>query len=238
MADVLLGHGIRDNIKLWPRGIETSRFRPQNRSVAWRRSHGIDDDEVVVLFVSRLVWEKGLEALASTLHHLRNRGVRHRALVVGSGPAYEEFRAATPPDALMLGHLEGQDLAAAYASSDVFFFPSHTETFGDVTLEAMASGLPVVCADAPGSASIVLDHRTGYLCPVGDAKAFSVALEKLINDGALRRGMGDAAYEEAQKYDWNAALSQIDSYYDEVLGTRPVPARRLRLRRQPGVPTG
>ncbi len=179
----------------------------------------------MVLFVGRLVWEKGLDVVAATLHHLENRGVAHRAVIVGSGPELEKFRAMSPPDIMTLGHLEGDDLSAAYASSDVFFFPSHTETFGNVTLEAMASGLPTVCADAQGSVSLVRNHQTGYLCPPEDAEAFSIALEKLITDGALRRGMGDAALQEAQQYDWTAVLATISRYYDEVFRTavQPVP---------------
>ncbi len=219
MADVLRSHGLADNMRLWPRGIETRRFNPENRSLAWRRNLGIEDDEVVVLFVSRLVWEKCLDVLSGTLHQLRDRGVRHRAIVIGSGPAREELQAMAPPDVIFMGHMEGDDLTTAYASSDVFLFPSATETFGNVTLEAMASGLPVVGADAPGTASLVLDQSTGYLCPPADEHAFSVALEKLIVDESLRGGMSQAAIEEAQRYDWDKVLSKMVTYYDEVLGT-------------------
>jgi glycosyltransferase involved in cell wall biosynthesis len=232
MVEVLRSHGIKDNMRLWPRGIETGRFKPENRSTEWRRRLGVGDDEVVVLFVSRLVWEKGLDVLAAALHRLHERGVRHRAVVVGSGPAHDDFKALAPADVMMLGHLEGSDLAEAYASSDVFVFPSATETFGNVTLEAMASGLPVVCADAPGSASIVVDQKTGYLCPPGDGPTFAAALEKLILDESLRRGMGHAALEEAGRYDWQLVLSRMISYYDEVLGAAVDPSRRtIRSRR-------
>ncbi len=232
VADVLRQHGLRDNLKLWSRGIETDRFRPDNRSLAWRRKHGIGDDEVVILFVGRLVWEKGLDVVASTLHHLSNRGVPHRAVIVGSGPELAAFRAMSPPGIMTLGHLEGEELSTAYASSDVFFFPSHTETFGNVTLEAMASGLPVVCADAPGSACLVQDQCTGYLCPAEDAEAFSIALEKLISDESLRGGMGDAALREAQPYDWDAVLSTIAQYYDEVFRMRVTPVAGTSPRRR------
>ena len=231
MASVLRSHGIRDNIRIWSRGIDIDRFRPENRSLAWRHRLGISDDEVVVLFVSRLVWEKGLETLAATLHHLKARGVPHRAVVVGSGPAHDELKAMAPPEVMTLGHLEGDDLATAYASSDVFFFPSHTETFGNVTLEAMASGLPTVCADAPGSASIVRHQETGYLCPPEDPEAFSRVLEKLISDGQLRSGMGQAATAAAKAYDWDDVLERMVANFEEVLirtGENVVAHRKLR----------
>lgn len=219
MARVLRGHGLGHNMRMWPRGIETGRFRPQNRSMAWRRRLGIGDDEVVVLFVSRLVWEKSLDVLAQTLQHLTARGVPHRAVVIGAGPAYAELKRMSPDETIFLGYQGGADLATAYASSDVFLFPSASETFGNVTLEAMASGLPVVCADAPGSASLVIDRSTGYLCPPGDSAAFAMSIEKLVADEGLRSGMGDAARVEARKYDWDVVLATMITYYDEVLVT-------------------
>ncbi len=126
----------------------------------------------------------------------------------------------------MTGHLDGADLATAYASSDIFCFPSETETFGNVTLEAMASGVPTVCADAPGSSSLVVGGETGYLCECRNAEAFADALEKLVLHRGLRFRMGDAALARARTYDWAVVLARISEYYDQVLGRVPkVPPR-------------
>ena len=138
-----------------------------------------------------------------------------RGLVVGSGPEREAMQARTP-EAVFTGHLGGEDLATAYASSDLFLFPSETETFGNVTLEAMASGLPAVCADAVGSRSLVVDGETGRLCPPHDVDAFARATATLVADPALRQRMGDAARERALTYDWDAILGRLASRYRAV----------------------
>jgi glycosyltransferase involved in cell wall biosynthesis len=127
------------------------------------------------------------------------------------------------PNTVFTGFLEGDDLARAYASSDVFLFPSDTETFGNVTLEAMASGLPTVCAEAVGSRDLVNDGATGRLCPPGDVAAFTEATRDLVRTASLRNRMGTAAFRRAQDFSWNAILEKMNGYYDEVLG-RQVPA--------------
>jgi glycosyltransferase involved in cell wall biosynthesis len=216
MADILRAHGIRDGLRLWQRGVETDRFHPGHRSTAWRRAHGIADDAVVVTFVSRLVWEKGLDVYADVIEALQHRNVSHRSLIVGDGPARDALEARLP-NAVFTGYLEGDALSRAYASSDVFLFPSDTETFGNVTLEAMASGLPTVCADAVGSRDLVDDGTTGVLCPPGDATAFADAVERLVADAALRKRMRTAARDRAQTFTWATILARMNTYYDEVL---------------------
>ena len=216
MADVLREHGIDEGLRLWERGVETSHFNPRRRSMNWRRTHGIADDEPVVAFVSRLVWEKGLDVYADVVEALEARGYRFQSLVVGDGPVREELEERLP-NTIFTGHLEGTELATAYASSDVFLFPSDTETFGNVTLEAMASGLPTVGANAVGSRHLVDDGSTGVLCPPGDVEAFTEATARLLEDSDARRRMGRQALEKAQRYDWEAVLSRIPAYYDEAL---------------------
>ncbi len=218
IRDILVSNGIETEMLLWPRGVDTTVFRPERRSMHWRREQGFDDDDVVISFVSRLVWEKGLHVFADALKILRERGVRHRALVVGDGPVRAELAASLGQDAVMTGHLNGAELATAYASADIFCFPSETETFGNVTLEAMASGVPTVCADAPGSSSLVVDGETGYLCEGRNAVAFADALEKLVLHRGLRYRMGDAALARARTYDWDVVLARMSGYYDQVLG--------------------
>ncbi len=223
MADVLRGHGIDSDLRLWPRGVDTDRFAPSRRSAAWRRAHGIGTDEVVVAFVSRLVWEKGLDVYADVIDRLERQGVPHHSLVVGDGPAREELETRLP-NATFPGFLDGTDLAEAYASSDIFLFPSDTETFGNVTLEAMASGLPTVCADAAGSRDLVDDGTTGRLCAPGHVEAFAEAVRTLVVDERRRDRMGTAARKRAQDFTWPAVLNRMSRYYDEVLPHPPSPS--------------
>jgi glycosyltransferase involved in cell wall biosynthesis len=216
MADVLRIHGIRERLYLWERGVDIQRFNPERRSLEWRRHMGIGDEEVVVSFVSRLVLEKGLDVFADVIEGLQARGIPHRCLIVGDGPARADM-AARLPGAIFTGTLRGNDLGRAYASSDVFLFPSHTETFGNVTLEAMASGLPAVCADATGSRSLVIDGVTGYLAPPNDSAAFLDRVSRLVRNPLLRTHMGHQARDRAQAYDWPLVLGKIESYYDALL---------------------
>lgn len=224
MAEILRAHGVRDGLRLWQRGVETDRFHPAHRSMEWRRAHGIADDAVVVAFVSRLVWEKGLDVFADVIEALHRRNVPHRSLIVGDGPVRDDLEARLP-NTVFTGYLEGDALSRAYASSDVFLFPSDTETFGNVTLEAMASGLPTVCADAVGSRDLVDDGTTGVLCPPGDASAFTDAVERLVTDAALRQRMCTAARDRAQTFTWDTILARMNTYYDEVLAAHAAPAR-------------
>ena len=215
MANILREHGITRGLHLWQRGVDTGRFHPGRRSETWRRDHGLDDRPVVA-FVSRLVWEKGLDVFADVVRQLEAQGVVHQSLIVGDGPARDDLEARLP-NTVFTGYLEGTTLATAYASSDVFLFPSDTETFGNVTLEAMASGLPTVCADAVGSRDLVVDGTTGRLCPPDDTPAFTRAVRHLLTDPDARRDMGQAALDRAQDFRWEAILSRMNTYYDDAL---------------------
>lgn len=216
IAESLRDHGITEGLRLWPRGVDATLFSPEKRSLPWRRAHGIADDETLLLFVSRLVWEKGLETLAETVEILEKRGVPHRSLVVGDGPAGETLRGRLG-NTLFTGRLEGTKLATAYASADLFLFPSDTETFGNVVLEAMASGLAAVCADATGSRDLQEPGVTGYLVTPGDSAKFAEMTAALLTDPALRRDMAAAAFARAQSYHWDAVLARITGYYGQVL---------------------
>jgi glycosyltransferase involved in cell wall biosynthesis len=135
---------------------------------------------------------------------------------VGDGPD-RDYVQRELPGAVFTGFLDGEALATAYASSDIFVFPSDSESFGNVTLEAMASGLPCVCADATGSRSLVVPGETGFLAPVGDAASFARQLTLLAQDEALRRRMGEAARARALTYSWEETLARILGYYRALL---------------------
>jgi glycosyltransferase involved in cell wall biosynthesis len=159
---------------------------------------------------------------ADVITRLERQDVPHHSLVVGDGPARDDLEARLP-NTTFTGFLEGDALAQAYASSDLFLFPSDTETFGNVTLEAMASGLATVCADAAGSRDLVKNGTTGRLCPPNDIDAFTEAVRSLIIDAPLRERMGAAAHKRAQDFTWSNVLRRMNRYYDEVLA-HPIPS--------------
>ncbi len=216
MVDVLNEKGIECDMKIWARGIETDRFSPGKRDEAWRQKQGFGSEDVVVTFVSRLVWEKNLKVYADVLKKLMQNYNHAKAMVVGDGPAGEELKAILP-DAVYTGFLKGEELSRAYASSDVFFFPSDTETFGNVTLEAMASGLPCVVADAVGSKSLVQHEVNGFLAPAEKSDFFYTYIEKLITESEQRQKMGDASLEKAKEYSWGAINGKLLSFYEQIL---------------------
>jgi glycosyltransferase involved in cell wall biosynthesis len=221
MIDALLADGFRDNFRLWPRGVDTVRFNPGKRSSLWRAKHGIGESELIVVFVSRLVREKQLDTLAAALRLMEAGGVAHRSVVVGDGPERAALERQLP-HAIFTGFLEGEDLAEAYASSDIFVFPSETETFGNVTLEAMASGLPCICADATGSRSLVVHGRTGYLVKPGRAQEFADHIATLARDPMARQQMGAAARERSLGFSWDETMARIHGYYKSLLAETPV----------------
>jgi glycosyltransferase involved in cell wall biosynthesis len=216
MAEELRRHGFRGQLRIWDRGVETERFSPDRRSLEFRRSHGVEDDEPLVVFVARLRWEKGLRLLADVFEKLHRSGHRFRTMIVGDGVGGPFLRERLP-DTIFTGEVRGEALATAYASGDVFFYPSETDTFGNVTLEAMASGLPTVCAAAPGSLDLVVDGRTGLLVPPGDVDGFVHALERLVVDHDLRTSMSHAALARSRRYTWEAALGRLMDHYDELI---------------------
>jgi glycosyltransferase involved in cell wall biosynthesis len=206
MAETLAAQGVAAPFHLWSRGVDTRRFHPARRSQAWRAERGVGAEEILVAFVSRLVREKRLDDYVGVVERLRAQGLSARALVVGDGPEGEGLRRRLP-HALFEGFLLGDALATAYASADLFLFPSDTETFGSVTLEAMACGLPTICADATGSRSLVAEGQTGFLLPVGDVAGMTRAAARLCVDADLRRTLGEAARARALAYSWDEAMA-------------------------------
>ena len=227
MAEVLRDQGMSDDISIWSRGVDREIFDPGRRDYAWRRSLGIGDDEVAVGFLGRLVMEKGLDVFGDAVATLRARGVRHKVLVVGEGPAHGWF-AERVPEAAFTGILTGPDLGRAVASMDVLLNPSVTETFGNVTLEAMASGVPVIAARATGSTSLVADGESGRLIEPGDVARFAEAIAAYVSDPDLRRAHGAAGEMRSRAYSWDAINRAVaDKYVSlvEARQRRPIAAR-------------
>lgn len=215
-AESLLNEGLARNIRIWSRGVDRRQFHPGRRDWGWRQSLGIGPDEVVLLFVGRLVLEKGLDVLAALSEGLGQRRVPHKVMIVGEGPE-RQYMEQRLPGAIFTGFLGGDDLARAYASSDIFINPSTTEAFGNVTLEAMASGLPAICADATGSKSLVVQGTSGYLITPSSIEGYIDRTQELIQDGILRRHMGAAGRKLSAQYDWDKVMETLVGHYREVL---------------------
>jgi len=217
MAALLRDWGVETPIGIWSRGMDHDRFKPERRDLAWRRGLGIADGDVALGFLGRLVKEKGLDIFAAVSRELQARGVPHKVLVVGQGPAHDWF-AGQVPEAVFAGFQSGDDLGRAVASMDVFFNPSVTETFGNVTLEAMAAGVPVVAARATGAIDLVDEGVTGYLVPPRDVSAYADAIQRIVAEPALRDSLGAAGHAKAAGYSWEKANQAVLDAYLELVG--------------------
>jgi phosphatidylinositol alpha 1,6-mannosyltransferase len=211
-ASILRAQRMNRDIAIWARGVDRDQFNPERRDLAWRRSLGIADDEMVVAFLGRVVMEKGLDVFVDAILALIDRGIKHRVMVIGEGPARPLF-AQQLPDAIFTGQLTGSDLARAVASADVLLNPSITEAFGNVTLEAMACALPVIAAEATGATNLVRRGVTGTLVEGEEPEEFADALEAYAGDPELRRRHGKAGLEVAQTMDWDAINSAVVRVY-------------------------
>jgi phosphatidylinositol alpha 1,6-mannosyltransferase len=219
IGTILRDWGVATPVDIWSRGIDHARFAPARRDFAWRRSLGIADDAMVVGFLGRLVKEKGLAVFADAAAALAAKGVPHRVLVVGEGPARDWF-AGRVPGAVFAGFQAGDDLGRAVASMDVLFNPSVTETFGNVTLEAMAAGVPVVAARATGAVDLVQEGVTGFLVPPRDVAAYAGAMARIVGEPGLRRRMGDAGHAAAADYRWDRVNEDALQSYLAVFAGR------------------
>jgi glycosyltransferase involved in cell wall biosynthesis len=203
---------------LWSRGVDTEEFSPDHYSDQWRKEHGFAEDDIILTLVSRLVWEKNLKIFAETARKL---GDSIKPVIVGNGPAMDDLQQMLP-NALFTHFITGDELARAYASSDIFLFPSETETFGNVTLEAMASGLPCVVADAPGSKSLVKQGINGYLASPHNPEEFVTYVRKIAENGVLRKEMAKAARQKALEYSWDRVNSTLlENYYEALRAQSP-----------------
>lgn len=215
-AQVLRDQRMNYDIGIWTRGVERDVFSPDQRDMSWRRDLGVDDDTPVIAFLGRLVMEKGLDVFADAIDVLARRGVKHDVVVIGEGPAGDWFQSRLP-NAKFVGFQGGADLARAVASCEMLFNPSVTETFGNVTLEAMACGLPVVAARATGSASIVKHRVTGYLVEPGAISLFADDLQRYCEDDLLRAKHGSAALMESKSYQWDAINQAVANTYMRLI---------------------
>ncbi|HVX89663.1 MAG TPA: glycosyltransferase family 1 protein [Gemmatimonadales bacterium] len=198
---------------VWGRGVDTRLFHPAHRSVARRAALGVNDDTPIVLHVSRLAVEKDVGTLVAAFRAAHAElGDRARFIVAGDGPEGAMVRSALP-FATHYGFIDRTRLAEVYADSDLFIFPSPTETCGLVVLEAMASGLPVITSDRGGVLENVRHALNGVMVPAGDHGAFTQAIVDLVELPRGRAAMASAARAFAVARDWDRELDQLEPMY-------------------------
>ncbi|MEW6510565.1 MAG: glycosyltransferase family 1 protein [Bacteroidota bacterium] len=197
-----------------PHGVDTATFNPSHRSEDWKATIGAGGKSVL-LFAGRLVWEKDLRTLAEAYRIISARRSDALFVLAGDGPVRSELEQMMP-GAVFLGQLSGTDISRAYASSDILVFPSTTETFGNVTLEAMASGIPPVCAREGGAYGFVRHDVTGLLAEPRDGGDLARKIEHLLNRPDRRAAMGRAALEFAQAQSWDKIFDRLVAGYSEI----------------------
>ncbi len=214
------------NLGIWSRGIDTSMFSPEYYSEKVRtglNAHG----KKVFLYVERIAREKGLDTLAEAVQTMN---VKHQDELVfaftGDGPYMKELKEMNIPNTVFTGFLQKKELAEIYASSDVFVFPSGTETFGNVVLEAMSSGLPVLCTDSGGITDFTSHLENAYVCKYGDAEGLAQGMSEMLVNPELRRELRKGGLETAGTRNWDYINDGLIEQYEMVLG-RSVGLKKL-----------
>jgi glycosyltransferase involved in cell wall biosynthesis len=220
MVDRARAVGI-ERVDLWPKAVDTVGYHPSKASAQMRSKLTDGHPEApLVVYVGRMSREKDLDQLVEPMRRLRERIPGARLALVGSGPHLDELkRIFDPASTVFTGYMSGAELAAAYASADVFAFPSTTETLGLVALESMASGVPVVGARAGGIPFVLDDGGTGFLVDPGDVEGWVDRLARLLTERGLRDTMGQAAREESERHSWRSATEALVGFYEQAIET-------------------
>jgi phosphatidylinositol alpha 1,6-mannosyltransferase len=203
-------------VELWPRGIDREKFSVHFRDGTLRQKLSIEEGVKLLLFVGRMVEEKDLSDLAHAARILREKGYRFHLAFAGDGPYRAAMEKQSPLDHFF-GFIQGQELSDLYASSDLFVFPSTTETFGNVILEAFASGLPVVAANKGGSADLVKPGLNGLLADPHSPQDFALQIQHLLDRPGLIEKLKVGALETAAQYDWPSINGRLISHYERLI---------------------
>ncbi|WP_040205163.1 glycosyltransferase family 4 protein [Neobacillus jeddahensis] len=213
---LLKQHGFT-NLSLWPRGIDCQQFHPDYDQKAIKSQYG-SQGSYLLTYVGRLAPEKDLHTLLSVANSLPAKlNQQIHWLIIGDGPMREELEAQAPTNMTFTGYLDGKPLAECYAASDLFIFPSPTETFGNVVLESLASGTPVIGANSGGVRNIIRQGETGLLCEPGNVQAFSAAIVQLLTNERLRKQMGSAGRAYSLTQNWEQIWTDLIYQYTQVL---------------------
>ncbi|ACV69273.1 glycosyltransferase [Desulfohalobium retbaense] len=226
-GDELAARGVEgDRLRTYPRGIDVERFHPQKRNGFWRSSYAISDEKVKLLYVGRISKEKNLTVLTQMFQELtaRRADLPLELILVGDGPYLAEMRRELRGlPVTFTGVLHGEELAQAYASSDLFVFPSTTDTFGNVVLEAQASGIPVLVSDQGGPQENIDHGETGFIIPGAEPGEFARRVEALADDPERLRHMQRAARDAVADRSFTNAFLQS---WHMFAPTREVPAEQ------------
>ena len=205
-------HGVR-HTGLWSRGVDPAVFSPRFRSEAWRAAHGAGPNDLVVSYIGRIAREKNLGLLLEAWEALAPVRGGAQLVLVGRGPLEDDIRRRELPGVHVTGLLQGVELSTAYASADIFAFPSSTETFGNSLLEAMGSGLPCLVAGAGGVLEFAQHDRNAWVAEPESAAALREGLRRLLTDAALRQRLADGALATARERDWATVYDALlDDY--------------------------
>jgi glycosyltransferase involved in cell wall biosynthesis len=227
VMSTLAARGVGRRILVWGRGVDTADFGPNRRDESMRQSL-LDGGDTLLLSVGRVSEEKRLDVLLEAFRLMRPTAPGARLVIVGDGPARARLEESTPEGVAFLGELRGDALARMYASADVFCFPSTTDTFGQVILEAGVSGLPTVAARVGGAAELVRHEETGLLVPPDDPAALAEALRRLVDDPLFRVDLGEGALAAARRRTWDRSFAELrDAYRIAVHGTPSDAAARI-----------
>lgn len=211
-----------NQLKLWKRGVDCSQFSPSKKTSAVKERYNIKE-KYTFLFVSRLAPEKNLETLTNIMWKLPDSIKKQaRWLIVGDGPSLPKLKEKLPSNVTFTGYKQGDELAEIYASADLFVFPSATETFGNVALESLASGTPVIAANAGGLMEVVSHKRNGILCSPYTDSEYIRAIERLLEDPTERLMMGYEGRRYALTQSWDAIFSRLMGDYESVIGNKKV----------------
>jgi glycosyltransferase involved in cell wall biosynthesis len=211
----LASRGFR-NLHVVSRGVDTRLFSPSRRSLELRRTWGAGEHGIVAMYVGRMAAEKNLPLAVSAFMAMQQRNPRVQLVMVGDGPSRPSL-ANRNPNVVFAGTRSGEDLATHYASADVFLFPSMTETFGNVTLEAMASGLAVVAYEYAAARQCMVHEESGLLAPFGDARAFLGMAVGLMEDSSRMLRLRLRARAVAQSINWESVIDRFESVLHEVI---------------------
>jgi glycosyltransferase involved in cell wall biosynthesis len=207
-------HGL-NNVQFLSHGVDLSVFNPEYKNPDWKISLGIEN-KTVLLFVGRLVWEKDLKTLAEAYKIIASGKDDVAFVLVGDGPIKNELKELMPA-AKFLGYKTGKELSTAFASSDIFVFPSTTETFGNVTLEAMASGIPAVCVKEGGAYGFIQDGINGLIANPRDAKDFAEKIIFLADNFYIRKEMAFNSLSFAREQTWDKIFERLFESYLEII---------------------
>jgi glycosyltransferase involved in cell wall biosynthesis len=224
LRDRLQALGVK-HVNVLSRGVDSGLFNPQYRSAALRQQWGLGDPDLAVLYVGRVAAEKNLGLAVKAYRAMQRFSHTMQFVIVGDGPLCTTLQKAHP-DLIFCGVHSGEQLARHYASADVFLFPSETETFGNVTLEAMASGLVVVAYDYAAARMHLTHGETGVLVPYGEAQAFVDAAAQLAREPLPLHHIRRQARASAARIDWQCVVERFETLLMRVMHQRETaPAR-------------